>query len=292
MDGNKELSFRAVLGHDEAAVAGLVDVGAVAWDQQETGGVLPAGGADGVDEGLVDLVGQGVALVVGQVGVHGVIAVQGGVFVKAGADFLVRPFKDQVIAFLFEVFRQLGPHAPVGFHRQVPGFLGLGSEHAVPAAVPVVVEDHVHPFVQGPADHLGHAVDVGLVQGVVARGEMGGVGHPGHGNADGGKARLAQTVDHFPGGYGLAPQGFIAGRFGPGVALVGVAGLKGVAQVRAQAHQRGGFDRRFVRFFGAGRQTERQGQRGQQQRHDHFLHLVLPFFAGTKYQGETFLITL
>ena len=63
MHGEQKLVFSAVLGHLEAVVAGLGDIGVVARDEQESVLIIAAEGADYLHELAVYLVGGLVALV-------------------------------------------------------------------------------------------------------------------------------------------------------------------------------------------------------------------------------------
>ena len=248
MDRNHQLAVRGVLGHLEAIVAGLVNVGAVTRNQQKAGRVVTARRADDIHKRLVDFVRQRVPLVVVQVGNDGIGAVQRRIFVEAAAEFLVRALENQVIGVITEAFGNLLPHALVGFHGQRAGFGAFRTEHAIPAAIPMVIDDDVHARLARIADNFLHAVHVVSVDGVVAFVEVGGVVRgiavPSHGNADGVKARRFHAVNHGLRRFRLTPVRLIAkGRVRLDADVV-VAGFQGVAEVDAVAHQAGSLQRR------------------------------------------------
>ena len=222
----------------------LVNVGAVTRNQQEAGRVVAARCADNIHKRLVDFVRQRIPLIVVQVGNDGIGAVQRGIFIEAAAELLVCALENQVIGVITETFGNLLPHALVGFHGQCAGFGAFRTEHAIPAAIPMVIDDDVHARLARIADNFLHAVHVVGVDGVVAFVEVGGVGHPSHGNADGVKARRLHAVNHGLRRFRLTPVRLIAkGRVRLDADVV-VAGFQGVAEVDAVAHQAGSLQRR------------------------------------------------
>ena len=171
--GDHEPAGDGILRHPETAVAGHADIRSVTCDEQETVGIVPARGTDGVHEGLVDLVGEQVALIVRQHVGDGILAVKGRILIKARAELLVGALKDQAVVIGGEMLRDLLPHGGVSRHGQVAGLLRIGAEHAPPAAVPVVIDDDEHAGVQGIVHDLLHPGEIGGGDGIVALVKMG-----------------------------------------------------------------------------------------------------------------------
>ena len=243
MHGNQQLVFRRIGGHFEAVITGLLNVGTVAGDQQEAGGIIAAGLTHRIHKGLVHFIGQGIPFVIGQVSDQRIAAIQGRILVKPGTDLFIGSFKNHIVGIIPEIFGDLLPHTLVGFHGQGPGFRFFGAEHAPPAAIPVIVDDHIHTGIAGIIHNFLHTGQIRFIQGVIPVRQVGSIGHPCHRNADGIKARFLHGRQHFLGGHRLAPAHFISrgglARIAAKAEFPGIAGFHGVAKVCAVAHQPG-----------------------------------------------------
>ena len=264
VDRHHQLVLGRVGGHHKAAVAGVLDVGVVPRNEQEAVGIVAACGADGIHKGLVDPVGGGVALILGEgARIFGDVGV-----VQPVAQLLVARLKDQVVAVLGVPPRDLGPHRDVHLHGLFADGGGRRAEHPPPAAVPVVVDDDVHIVVEGVPDDLLDAVEVSRVDGVVAALEVHGVG-PRHRDAQRVKAGGLHPIHHGLGRHRHPPQRLIDGGVLPHAGGQVAVGFHRVAQIDAVAHQPGHFDggQLFADRAAVRRRSPRPGQGDQSAQH-------------------------
>lgn len=184
-------------------VDAVLHVGVVGLHDERARGVVAAGSAHGIDEGLVVRLLDGVVL--------------GGRRVVVGADFVGAGEQHALVV----VFEGVGDLGPIGALFLVIGdLMRVKRMFLQPAAIPMDVQDHVHVLVVRVVHHLFDARHPGGVDGLC---RLVGMTVPGRGNADGVEAGGFHGSDELLGDGGVAPGGLAAD------------GFHGVAHVPADA---------------------------------------------------------